>query len=141
MSQKFFPAFEESPSLAVNFIRLMRRVKVEEAVYGMLVGMLESAKIAEARDVPTIQIMDAATPPEHRSRPKTLQSIQVAGVLALVLGILLAFFLNYLERLSAQEAVPGPTTVDTGYSAEVDGNGDKAEAHAPIPKQTERLHG
>ena len=55
LKEKVFPLFEEAPSLALELLRLTRQVKVEEAVYGMLVGSLELARIGEARDLPSIQ--------------------------------------------------------------------------------------
>lgn len=103
VSQKVYPMFEEAPSLAFEFLRLTRRQKVEEAVYGMLVGMLESAKLAEMRDVPTVYPLDAAVPPEFKSRPKVMQNVLMATVISLVSGILLAFAIVYLEHVKAQD--------------------------------------
>lgn len=130
MSAKLFPSFEEAPSLALDFLRLTRQLKVEEAVYAMLVGMLEQAKIAETRDMPTIQVMDKAIPPERKSRPKTLQNVQTAAVLSLIFGILLAFFLNYLEQIKAQEMMQGlPVNGGDGLPLDPNGNGSKLEGH------------
>ncbi|MBM4134068.1 MAG: hypothetical protein FJ245_09900 [Nitrospira sp.] len=103
LSKQVFPRYEETPALMLEMLRLTRIVKIEEAVYGMLLGMLETAKIAETKDLPTIQVMDAAIPPLSKSRPKTLQNVQIAAALSLVLGILLALLLDHLERARAQE--------------------------------------
>jgi len=144
LSAKAFPSIEEAPSLALNFLRLTRQVKVEEAVYGMLVGMLEQAKIAEVRDLPTFQVLDPAVPPEHKSRPKTLENIKAAGAVSLVMGILLAFFLNYLEQLKIREQVLAQNnTSETEDMAEVDrnGNGSESDVYSVAPREIERLHG
>lgn len=143
LSKKFFPAFDEAPSLVLDLTRLMRRVKVEESVYGMLVGMLEQAKIAESKDLPTVQVLDPALPPEHKSRPKTLHNMQAAGALSLVLGLFLAFFLNYVQTLRAEEAASVPLVEGAVTVSGVNGNGDKLEAYPNLssPKETDRLHG
>jgi len=142
MSKKIFPEFEKAPTLALDLLRLIRQVKVEEAVYGMLVGMLEQAKIAEARDVPTIQVLDPAVVPAVHSRPMTLQNVQVAGALSLILGILLAFFLNYLKQLKAQEAASeAKENGASDFLLDSNGNGDKLEAYPISPEEAERLHG
>lgn len=142
ISRQAFALFEEAPALNLEHLRLTRQVKVEEAVFGMLVGMLEQARIAEARDVPTIQVLDAAVPSEVHSRPKTLENVQIAAVLSLIMGILLAFFLNYLEQIKAQEKMQGlPVNGGSEPALDSNGNGKKAEAYPGIPKETEPLQG
>lgn len=142
VTQKVFPAFEDAPSLAVDFLRLARRQKVEEAVYGMLVGMLESAKIAEVRDLPTVQIMDKALPPEFPSRPQTLRNVQVAAGLSLVLGVLLAVFLDHLRRIRSQESdsIPTKDEIEGASLVVSDGNGNSGVTPHVSPQQIERLH-
>lgn len=116
-----FPAFEEAPALALEFLRLTRHVKVEEAVYGMLVGMLEQAKISESRDLPTVQVIDAAIPAENKSKPQTLQNVLSAIAVAFIGGILLAVFLDYLGRLKAEEIVALPLGASAALT---ESNGD-----------------
>ncbi|MBI3810949.1 MAG: hypothetical protein HY283_01910 [Nitrospirae bacterium] len=142
LSRKAFPFFSEAPALAMEYIRLTRQMKVEEAVYGMLVGMLEQAKIAEVRDGPTIQALDRAIPPEVHSRPRSLENVQIAAVLSLIFGILLAFFLNYLEQIKAQEMMQGlPVNGGDGLPLDPNGNGSKLEGHPMATiKKRERLH-
>ncbi len=126
LSEKVFPAFAEAPTLVMEFVRLTRQVSAEEAVYGMLLGMLESAKLAEVRDLPVIQVMDPAIRPKVSSWPKTLQSMLVAGALSLVLGILLALFLDYLDRLRAIEKAGELVFADAAREfGESEGNGGR----------------
>jgi tyrosine-protein kinase Etk/Wzc len=86
------------PVLAMELARLMRDVKVQETVFGLLNQQFEQAKIAEARDTPTVQLLDKALPAEEKSRPKTLSNMVIAGELSLVTGVLLAFLLEYIVR-------------------------------------------
>jgi len=143
LSEKVFPAILEAPSLILDMFHLTREIEIQEAVFGMLIGMLEQAKIFEARDVPTIQILDVAILPTYPSQPRTLRSVLVAGALSLVFGILLAFFLDYLERLKTQKAASLRLTEGAGESSETDssGNGNKPVPSPSIPKEIERLHG
>jgi uncharacterized protein involved in exopolysaccharide biosynthesis len=143
LSKKLYPAFEEATALQFDLLRLTRQVKVEEAVNGLLVGMLEQAKIAEAKDLPTIQVLEPAIPPQRHSKPQTLKSMEIAFVISLVLGILLALFLSYWERLKALEANSVPRVADGGELPAYDPNGDGARTGVPSvqPKQAERLHG
>jgi uncharacterized protein involved in exopolysaccharide biosynthesis len=92
------------PALGMELVRLMREVKVQETVYGLLTAQFEQAKINEAKDTPTVQVLDRAVPAERKSKPKTVLNTAIAGLLSLFVAIFLAFFLEYVERIRKQEA-------------------------------------
>jgi len=102
--KEFHVPFAKMPELGMEFIRLMREVKVQETVFNLLTAQFEQAKINEARDMPTVQLLDKAVPAERKSKPKTRQNMAIAGALSLFVGIFLAFFLEYVERVRKQEA-------------------------------------
>jgi tyrosine-protein kinase Etk/Wzc len=88
--------FAQVPELGLELARLMRDVKVQETVYTLLTQQLEQAKIAEARDMPTVQTLDKAVPADRKSKPVIRLNMAIAGITSLLMGILLAFFLEYL---------------------------------------------
>ncbi len=96
---RLHPAMTTVPDLALQFARLYRQVKVQETLFTLLTSQHEQAKIAEARDTPTVQVLDQGIPADKRVRPRLLLNTAVAGVLALVIGVFLAFFLDYRARL------------------------------------------
>jgi uncharacterized protein involved in exopolysaccharide biosynthesis len=140
LSNKVYPVFEDAPSLGFEYLRLSRQHKVEEAVYGMLVGMLESARLAELRDVPAIQLLDVAIPPEFKSRPKTLQNVMMAAVISLVTGVLLAFALTHLQQLRAQDLARRQRgdRGDGSGTPGADGNGGPADVAVPVASEPRR---
>ena len=89
--------FAQVPELGMELARLVRNAKVQETVYTLLTQQLEQAKIAEARDMPTVQALDKAVPADRKSKPKTVFNMAIAGITSLVVGILLAFFLEYVS--------------------------------------------
>jgi tyrosine-protein kinase Etk/Wzc len=91
--------FAQVPELGLELARLTREVKVLETVYTLLTQQMEQAKIAEARDMPIVQILDRAVPADRKSKPKIKLNMAIAGVTSLFLGIFLAFFLEYLAGL------------------------------------------
>lgn len=101
---RLHPAMVTVPSLALEYGRLMRELKVQETLYTLLASQYEQAKLAEARDTPTVQVLDPAVPAEKKSKPSIRLNMMVAGVLALFIGVFLAFFLNYLERVRCEES-------------------------------------
>ncbi len=107
---RLHPAMVTVPALALEYGRLMRELKVQETLYTLLVSQLEQAKLAEARDTPTVQVLDPAVPAEKKSKPRISLNLALAGVVALLVGLLLAFFLDYLERIKASDAQAGNLT-------------------------------
>ncbi|TKS58696.1 MAG: LPS biosynthesis protein [Nitrospira sp.] len=101
---RLHPAMITVPGLALEYGRLLRELKVQEALYSLLTSQYEQAKLAEARDTPTVQVLDPAIPAEKKSKPSVRLNMMVAGALAFFVGIFLAFFLEYLERIRARQA-------------------------------------
>lgn len=90
--------FTEFAELGLAQARLTRDVKVQETVYTLLTQQLEQAKIAEAREIPSLQPLDRAVPAERRSRPRITQNVMVGGCMGLLGGVLLAFVLDFVAR-------------------------------------------
>jgi len=67
-----------SPRLQVEEGRLARALRADEEVYLTLRRQHELAKIEERRDVPTLAVVDPATPPVFRSSPRRGLSIAFA---------------------------------------------------------------
>jgi len=100
--REFYVPAAKVPEVGMHLGRLMREVKVQETVFTLLMQQFEQAKIAEARDTPTVQVLDKAVPAERKSKPKTRQNMAIAGALSLFVGVFLAFFLEYVERIKQQ---------------------------------------
>ncbi len=87
--------FTEYAELGLELARLTREVKVQETVYSMLTQQLEQAKIAEAKDVPAVQILDMAVPPDRSSRPDFMANLVLGGLFGLLGSIFASFCLEY----------------------------------------------
>jgi len=90
--RSFIPALSDIPDVALQYIRLKRAVEVQTTVYTMLVSEYEKARIEEARDTPTVQVLDEATPPNIRSRPKRKLLVLVGLLIGLAWGSMTALF-------------------------------------------------
>jgi len=84
-SSSFVPLVN-APAVAKELGRRMRAVKIHDEVCLLLRQQLEQAKILEAKDTPTIQILVQASPPTKRYWPK--RSIILIG--SVILGFLTA---------------------------------------------------
>ena len=91
-------ALERVPGAGLEYIRKFREVKYRETLFELLAKQYEAARIDEARDASVIQVMDKAVTPEKRSWPKRGLFVLVVTLVALLVGILLAYLTEGLKR-------------------------------------------
>jgi tyrosine-protein kinase Etk/Wzc len=92
--------FARLPDVGMELARRIREVEIQNAVYTLMTQQYEEAKIMEARDTPTVQIVDVAAVPERRSFPVRKKIVAIGLMLGLLAGLSLAFALEYVDRLS-----------------------------------------
>jgi capsule polysaccharide export protein KpsE/RkpR len=66
---ELYPPLRQLPRLAVPYADLYRRVRVQEALFELLTQQCELARIEEAKDVPTVKVIDSPGVPEKKSFP------------------------------------------------------------------------
>ncbi len=76
------PSIRQLPILGVTWSDLYRRTKVEETVFETLTKQYEMARVEEAREVPSIKVLDVAGVPEKKSFPPRAVLIFVGIILA-----------------------------------------------------------
>jgi capsule polysaccharide export protein KpsE/RkpR len=69
---ELYPPLRQLPRLAVPYADLYRRVRVQETVFELLTQQYEMARLEEARDVPTVRVIDVPGIPEKKSSPHRL---------------------------------------------------------------------
>ena len=72
--------------------------RVQEMLYELLIREYELAKIEEAKSMPTIQVLDAASPPEQKFKPNRRMMVMKGGVGSFALAVFLAFILEYRQE-------------------------------------------
>lgn len=75
------------PKTSMELARLVRDVKVGEQLLLLLTAQFEDARINEARDVATVELLDEASVPERKIRPRRMQLIAIAFLLSLAAGV------------------------------------------------------
>jgi len=95
--------FSQAPSLSLELVRLSREVKIQEKLFELLTQQYEQYKIEETKDTPTVQVLDKASPPEMKYRPKRAKLVLIAGIASLFLSVIFSFGLEYVERTKRRQ--------------------------------------
>lgn len=86
------------PEVGVEYIRSLRNVKYQEAIFELLSKQYELAKIDEAKESSNIQVLDEAVPAERKSKPRRTIIILLGfiggGLLALCLALMRDVYLQ-----------------------------------------------
>src|SRR6185437_15378514 len=68
-SETPYPTIRQLPLLGVRYADLYRRMKVEETVFETLTQEYELTKVEEAKETPSVKVLDAPDIPEKKSFP------------------------------------------------------------------------
>ncbi len=79
-----YPSIRELPLLGVPYADLLRRLKIQEVVFETLTKQHELAKVEEAKETPSVKVLDPADVPERKSFPPRTAFALLAGSLALI---------------------------------------------------------
>jgi capsule polysaccharide export protein KpsE/RkpR len=80
----FYPSIRKLPLLGVTYADLYRRTRIQEAVLEVLTKEYELAKVQEAKEIPTVKVLDPAPIPDRKSFPPRLLIMFVGTMMALI---------------------------------------------------------
>jgi len=85
-SEMPYPSIRNFPLLGVKYADLYRHAKIQETVYELLTEQYELAKVQEAKETPSVKVLDAAMIPEKKSYPPRLMIMLWGTFLAVALS-------------------------------------------------------
>jgi len=102
-TRDFSMPFSRVPEVGLELARLTRDVKVQEGLVTILTQQVEQTRIAEAKDISVVQVLDRAVPAARPAKPRLALNLALAGVIGLLIGL----FLAYLRELAHPTPPPG----------------------------------
>ena len=108
-----YPTIRSLPLLGAKYSDYYRRAKIQETVFELLTEQYELAKVQEAKETPSVKVLDPATIPERKSFPSRLLIMFLGTVLALSASLVWVLGANQWQqadpndprRILAQEVV------------------------------------
>ena len=93
---KLFLTIADIPALGLTHLRLQRELEIQTELFKFLTMEYEEAKIEEAKDIPTVQVLDVAKVPERKSKPR--RALLVISILLVCLignSLVIITYVNY----------------------------------------------
>ena len=102
-SDSVIPVVGNVPNLGLEYLRLMRELKIQEAIFEQLTRQFELAKLNEAKDSSSLQVLDEAVVPVKKSKPKRSLIVILATVTAFFVSIFWIFIREYFEKMPDED--------------------------------------
>jgi len=98
-----YPSLAALPALGLTYTDLDRKVLVEEALWEALTKQYEAAKVQEAKEIPTVRVLDAANVPQHKSGPSRRSSVIVGTLLSICVACFFVFVSSRWAEMDPQD--------------------------------------
>lgn len=109
-----YPSLRKLPLLGVTYADLYRRNKVEETLYDVLTQQYEFAKVQEAKETPSVRVLDPPNVPEKKSYPPRLLIMILGAGFSVVFGVMWLTASDLWRETDAQN--PGKAFLQDVYS-------------------------
>jgi uncharacterized protein involved in exopolysaccharide biosynthesis len=93
-----YPTIRSLPLLGAKYSDYYRRAKIQETVFELLTEQYELAKVQEAKETPSVKVLDPGTVPERKSFPSRLLIMLLGTALALSTSVVWVLGLNQWQQ-------------------------------------------
>lgn len=100
---EMYPPLRQLPILGVRWANLYRKVKVHETVFDLLTEEHESARIEEAKSIPTVSVIDAPSWPEKKSFPPRILLISILTLVSAITTCLVLLAQDRWQQVDVQD--------------------------------------
>jgi uncharacterized protein involved in exopolysaccharide biosynthesis len=99
-----YPSIRQLPLLGVPYADLLRQTAVQSAVFETLTQEYEMAKVQEAKETPSVLVLDTADLPSKKSFPPRGFIILIGTLFAIIGGIAWVFVGAFWESMGSTDA-------------------------------------
>jgi uncharacterized protein involved in exopolysaccharide biosynthesis len=78
---------------------------IKQKIYNLIAQQIETSMMAEVKENFAFKITDPPKAPDMKIKPKRAQMVMIAFIMALFMGVFVAFFLEYLEKQNIMKSL------------------------------------
>jgi uncharacterized protein involved in exopolysaccharide biosynthesis len=102
-NEDLYPSIRKLPILGIAYADLFRRTKVEEVVFETLTKQYEMAKVEEARETPSVKVLDEGNVPESKSYPPRILIVCLGVFMFVMVGIVWTLISDRWQRIDPDD--------------------------------------
>lgn len=102
---KLLIPFKQAPALGNEYLKIYRNLEIQYKILEFVQPLYEQARVEEARNTPSVIVLDKAGPAERKAKPKGTLFALVGLVISSMLGILLVFIKELFEKIKIANPV------------------------------------
>src|SRR5271165_4523349 len=100
---QLYPSLEQLPLLGNTYYDLARQAKINESVFEVLTKQYELAKVQEAKEIPSIRVLDEPVVPERKIWPPRIFILIFGTIMTVLFGVVWIFAQAGLSTLSPDD--------------------------------------
>ncbi|NJD23515.1 MAG: hypothetical protein FIA82_12760 [Melioribacter sp.] len=95
--------FKKAPQLGNDYLKIYRNLEIQYKILEFIQPLYEQAKIEEVRNTPSVLVLDNASPPDRKAKPKGTIYALVSFVSSLLVGYFLIFIKEMFLKLKTTD--------------------------------------
>ncbi len=95
--------FKKAPQLGNDYLKIYRNLEIQYKILEFIQPLYEQAKIEEVRNTPSVLVLDKASPPDRKAKPKGTIYALVSFVSSLLVGYFLVFMMEMFLKLKTTD--------------------------------------
>lgn len=103
-SAAMYPSIRKLPILGVTYADLYQRAKIQATVFELLTQQYELAKVQEAKEIPSVKVLDPAVVPTKKSFPPRLVISLGGTAIAFLCGCVWLFASRHWHSIDSQDS-------------------------------------
>jgi len=103
-SKDLLLTINDIPEKGVQYLRLLRDVKLQETILEFILPQYEQAKIQEQKEIPTLQILDDANYPIKKAKPKRAFLILFVVFFGMVLSVIFVLMIEQVNEYKENDS-------------------------------------
>lgn len=96
--------FKKAPQLGNDYLKIFRNLEIQYKILEFIQPLYEQAKIEEVRNTPSVLVLDNATPPDRKAKPKGT----IYALVSFVSSLLVGFFLVFMKEMFLKLKITDP---------------------------------
>ena len=96
---KLIIPFKQAPELGNEYLKIYRNLEIQYKILEFVQPLYEQAKVEEARNTPSVLVLDYAGPAERKSKPKVLLYLFLSFVISFSIALVVVMILEGILNL------------------------------------------